>query len=60
MIDAHTSKTSIEQTKAAYVMLVEERGIYAMNAQIVTLLSRTHLFIMICLERPQMELALAR
>ena len=27
LIDVHTSKTSIEQTKAAYAMLVEERGI---------------------------------
>ena len=25
LIDVHTSKTSIEQTKAAYAMLVEER-----------------------------------
>ena len=27
LMDVHTSKTSIEQTKAAYAMLVEERGI---------------------------------
>ena len=27
LIGAHTSKASIEQTKAAYAMLVEERGI---------------------------------
>ena len=27
LIDVHTSKTSIEQTKAAYAMLVKERGI---------------------------------
>ena len=27
LIDAHTSKASIEQTNAAYAMLVEERGI---------------------------------
>ena len=27
LIDVHTSKSSIEHTKAAYAMLVEERGI---------------------------------
>ena len=27
LIDDHTSKTSIEHTKAAYAMLVEERDI---------------------------------
>jgi len=27
LIGVHTSKASIEQTKAAYAMLVEERGI---------------------------------
>ena len=27
LIDVHTSKAIIEQTKAAYAMLVEERGI---------------------------------
>jgi hypothetical protein len=27
LMDVHTSKTSIEQTKVAYAMLVEERGI---------------------------------